>query len=476
MGRRPAYTVCFVIYIAANIGLALQNSYAALFVLRCLQSTGSSATIAMASAIVADVATPSERGTYMGYTLAGSLLGPAVGPVIGGLLAEFLGWRSIFWFLTIFAGAFMAVFLIFFPETARGTVGNGSIPPKGWNMSLMNYLAVRKARKFSHSSGGITKTVTAEAPPKKKFRSPNPLASLKIIGDKQTACLLIYNALLFAASYDVAAVIPSQFAAIYNFNDLQIGLSYIPFGFGSFAGTLVNGFILDRNFARWCKKLGVQIRKGRDQDLREFPIERARLEIALPAIYVACAMVIIFGWILDINGPLAAMLVILFFTAFSMSIAFNVTSTLLVDFYPKTPATATAANNLVRCLLGAGATGVVVPMINGMGRGWTFTFLSLVLLATSPIVWVNLWRGMKWREQRRVKETKKLEALKMNQGGKVEEGTEKQGQDEMDSEPPIEGGVSEMAAVVENGREQKDVEKGTGWDHLYRARSHDHPH
>ena len=41
-GRRPAYIIGFIIYIGANIGLALQNQYAALFLLRCLQSTGSS--------------------------------------------------------------------------------------------------------------------------------------------------------------------------------------------------------------------------------------------------------------------------------------------------------------------------------------------------------------------------------------------------------------------------------------------------
>jgi MFS family permease len=135
-GRRPAYagklisstprrilpcaydmTVCFAVYIVANIGLALQNSYPALFVLRCVQSTGSSATIAMCSAVVADVATAAERGKYMGAAYSGSLLGPAIGPVIGGVLAEFLGWRAIFWFLTILGAAFTLVFAIFLPET-----------------------------------------------------------------------------------------------------------------------------------------------------------------------------------------------------------------------------------------------------------------------------------------------------------------------------------------------------------------------
>ncbi|KAL8688738.1 MAG: hypothetical protein Q9218_005426 [Villophora microphyllina] len=41
-GRRPLYLVTFAIYFAANIGLALQNSYAALLVLRMVQSAGSS--------------------------------------------------------------------------------------------------------------------------------------------------------------------------------------------------------------------------------------------------------------------------------------------------------------------------------------------------------------------------------------------------------------------------------------------------
>ena len=45
-GKRPTYLLSFT-YLAANIGLALQNSYAALFILRCIQSSGSSGAIAL---------------------------------------------------------------------------------------------------------------------------------------------------------------------------------------------------------------------------------------------------------------------------------------------------------------------------------------------------------------------------------------------------------------------------------------------
>jgi MFS family permease len=445
--------VCFIIYILANIGLALQNSYAALFVLRCFQSTGSSATIAMCSAVVSDVSTPAERGKYMGFTLAGSLLGPAIGPVIGGVLAQFLGWRAIFWFLMIMGSAFLVTMVIFFPETARSQVGNGSIPPKGWNMSLINYLAIRKARKLhaDEQQSQVDAQSTASLKPRKKLRFPNPLKSLYIMYDKENALLLFYNAFLFASFYDVTAVLPSQLEKNYGYNELQIGLCFIPFGFGSLCAALTNGQLLDRNFARWAKRLGMQVKKGRNQDLSNFPIEKVRLQIALPAVYVTCTMVCIFGWILDVNGPVPALLVVLFFTSFSMSIAFNVTSTLLVDFYPKAPATATAANNLARCGIGAGATAAVIPMVNAMGRGWTFTFLILFLIATSPMLWAVYFWGMKWRGERNERERisqEKKDAAKSEQSHGEEGITPTIGE-----KPPVEGNIPELAAMV--GKEQE---------------------
>merc|ERR1711939_215836 len=56
-GRRPAYLIGFAVYIGACIGIACCNSYAGLLVLRCLQASGSSGTIALASGVVADIAT-----------------------------------------------------------------------------------------------------------------------------------------------------------------------------------------------------------------------------------------------------------------------------------------------------------------------------------------------------------------------------------------------------------------------------------
>ena len=92
-GRRPAYFICFVIYIIANLALALQNSYTALLVLRMVQSAGSSGTVALAQGLVGDCIVSSDRGKYVAYASIGSLLGPTISPVFGGVLSQYLGWH-----------------------------------------------------------------------------------------------------------------------------------------------------------------------------------------------------------------------------------------------------------------------------------------------------------------------------------------------------------------------------------------------
>ena len=81
IGRRPVCLIAFILYFSANLGLALQNKYSALITLRCLQSAGASSqsfviewesrliqlgTIAIAYGFIADIAPPSERGSYVG--------------------------------------------------------------------------------------------------------------------------------------------------------------------------------------------------------------------------------------------------------------------------------------------------------------------------------------------------------------------------------------------------------------------------
>jgi MFS family permease len=420
-GRRPAYILAFIIYLGANVGLALQDSYVALLLLRCLQSTGSSGAIALGYGVVADVSSSAERGSYMGIVGMGIMMGPAIGPVIGGFLCLFLGFRSIFWFLVVISVLFLVPYALTVPETSRNVVGNGSVPPQDWNMTLLDYLRFRKE---AGSGDDLTRCATAEnrrleqaeLGKKRKLRFPNPLKTIHIIMEKDVGVLLLYNALIYTAFYDIVASVPALFQEIYGFNDLQIGLCYIPSGLGCAAASYINGKLLDWNYRRVARKIGFTIDRKRGDNLRHYPIERARLEIIWPMLSVGLVCILCYGWVLEKNAPLAAPLVIHFFIGLCVNGVFNLLSTLLVDLYPQSPATATAANNLCRCFMGAGGTGIIEIMISRMGRGWCFTFIALVCTAASPLLLVELKWGPKWREERAVRLEKEAEEKEEKSG------------------------------------------------------------
>ncbi|KAI1113398.1 chloramphenicol resistance protein [Nemania sp. NC0429] len=396
-GRRPAFIIAFVIYLGANIGLALQRNYAALLVLRMLQSGGSSGTIALVYAVVADIAPSSERGKWMGIVSSGITIGPAVGPVIGrpnldipgGLLNAYLGWPWIFWFLIILTTVWLIPYILAVPETARKVVGNGSIPPQGWNMTLIDYLRFRKQN--------VTRP---ESSKKREVLIPNPLNTLKVLRHKDMAMILFYNASLFVAFSTVTATLATQFQQIYGYDELTLGLLYLPIGGSTTIASIGGGFIADWNFRRIARKLGVKVDRKRGNDMAKFPVEKARIQLIFPLIFVGTGATIGYGWALERQTSVAVPLVLSFFIGLCVTWPFQILNLLIVDSYPEAPATATAANNLVRCLSGAAATASIEPIIRGIGRGWAFTLLALVFTIPSPVLWIIVNHGPRWRRQR----------------------------------------------------------------------------
>lgn len=391
-GRRPAILVALAIYMGANIGLALQTNYVALLVLRCLQSTGSSGTLALGYAVVADISVSGDRGRYMGIVGAGINIGPAIGPVIGGILTEYLGWRSIFWFCLIYTAAFLIPYVLAVPETCRKVVGNGSIRPQGWNMTLIDYI------RFRHHPPQDAGAAAAAA---RKLHFPNPLRALLLITEKDVGLILLSNVLLYLAFIITTATLGTIFAQIYPLDNLQIGLCYLPYGAGCCVAAISQGYVLDWNYRRIARRIGFTINYRKGDDLSKFPIERARIQPVYPLVCVGVVVTIGYGWALDARASLAVPLVLHFIIGLTITGSFSILNTLLVDLYPEAPATAVAANNLYRCTFGAAATAFIESMLAACGRGWTFTFLALLCAAVLPLVWLVVQKGPKWREQRR---------------------------------------------------------------------------
>ncbi|KAL8968607.1 MAG: hypothetical protein Q9197_004789, partial [Variospora fuerteventurae] len=173
------------------------------------------------------------------------------------------------------------------PETARRLVGNGSIPPSGINRSLLPC-------KIRSDANHIT-----ARPFKERFRVPNPMSCLHIVFEKDTALVLVANAIFYVNYSCLQASLATLIMDLYGLNALQAGLTYLPYGiacgFTSFLiGMLVfhslkpglltkldsnctAGKVMDRDYRVTAAAVGFTIDRTSGDDLTGFPIEKARL-------------------------------------------------------------------------------------------------------------------------------------------------------------------------------------------------------
>ncbi|KAJ5376267.1 MFS transporter [Penicillium cosmopolitanum] len=411
-GRRPAYIICFTIYIAANLGLALQNSYAALLVLRCIQSAGSSGTVALANGLVGDTITSAERGSYIAFASVGSMLGPSLSPVIGGLISQYLNWHWIFWFLLIFSGVFATFLILFLPETCRKVVGDGSIPPPLPSMSVTDYIRHRNRKR----RGSVSTQEIADARKNYAFRFPSPIPTLRVATDLETGAILLTTGLMYAGFYAVMTGATTTFHEVYHYNNIQTALMYIPIGAGGIVSAFTTGRFVDWNYRSHALRAGLPVQRNKHQDISNFNIEKVRLELAIPVYYASNILMVAFGWVIGKKVHVAAPVILLFLSGWALNATSQILNALMVDLWPGSSAAATAANNLMRCELGAAASAAINPMREAMGWGWAFTTLALISIAASPTLWVMTRYGIVWRKRRLTRERERDEEKEKREG------------------------------------------------------------
>jgi multidrug resistance protein len=400
VGRRPVYVLCFAIYFCANVGLAIQRNYWALLMFRVMQSTGISATIALSNAVAADTVTSAERGTYLGIASLGGILGPALGPTLGGLISKYWGWHGIFWFLAMLSGFLLLLMLLLFPETGRHMVGDGSIPPPTWSRSLLDIISDRRkqSQRINREEEYAHRDQLSK---KRRVRFPNPFNTLRLLFELPTGIVLLVNGIFFGAYYAIVSTVPVHFANSYGLNDLQIGLMYIPIGLGTICSSFTNGKLIDWNFKRIADHNGgMPGMKNGKQDLTMFPIEQARLQLAIPTSIISALFIVAYGWYLHYGGPLPFAIALLFFIGYFMTASYNVMNVLIVDLNYDAPATATAANNFVRCFIGAASTAGIIPLLDLLGKGPSYSIVAGICTGIIPLSFLVYSFGLQWRQER----------------------------------------------------------------------------
>lgn len=116
-----------------------------------------------------------------------------------------------------------------------------------------------------------------------------------------------------------------------------------------------------------------------------------------------------YGWFLTIKLNLSAYIICFLVMGYTLTCTFQVLNVLMVDIYPGKPSVATAANNLVRCEIGAIFSAILLPMANAIGWGWSYTILALLFVGFAPMLLVIMKKGPQWRKARKAKEDKAKE-------------------------------------------------------------------
>jgi len=115
-GRRNLIRAAVVAFIAFSALSGAAQSIGELIAFRALQGIGAGGVMTLATASVADLVPPRERGRYQGYIQMTFLLASLAGPLLGGLFVDQLSWRFAFYVNVPIGGVALALLTTYLPS------------------------------------------------------------------------------------------------------------------------------------------------------------------------------------------------------------------------------------------------------------------------------------------------------------------------------------------------------------------------
>lgn len=116
-GRRKIILWSLLGYLLATVICALAQFYETLLFGRALQGFMAAGSLVASRAMIRDAFAPQEAQKAMAMVMMLFAVAPALAPIIGGWLEVHSGWRSVFYFLAIYAGLVLTLFYLRIGET-----------------------------------------------------------------------------------------------------------------------------------------------------------------------------------------------------------------------------------------------------------------------------------------------------------------------------------------------------------------------
>ncbi|KAF2230842.1 MFS general substrate transporter [Viridothelium virens] len=370
-GRVIIYNVTNVLFVSSNILCAVSRNEAMLLGFRFLSGFAGVATITIGSGTIADIMPREKRGRAVSIWAVGTVVGPMVGPIIGGYVTAGLGWRWLFWSISI---AIAIVTIIAF-----GVLRETYAPV------LMEKKADRLRRETGNpnyrsrlASGVSTKNLFIRS-------IVRPLKMLFFCPIVTFMC--VYIAILYGIIYLFFATFPIVFKEVYGFSTSASGLVFIACGIGTLSGLIYLGYFSDRSLKKRAS-FGVTIT----------PEDRLHFLITIPGALTFPIGIFLYGWGVEEHIHWIVPQIGTALTGFGYILIFTAIQTYLIDAFEVYSASVIGANAVLRGVGGAFLPLSGLELYSALGWGWGNSLLAFVALSFAPLPLILRIHGAKVRK------------------------------------------------------------------------------
>jgi multidrug resistance protein len=256
-GRRPIYMLSIALFALGSLVIALAPTFWTLVAGRAIQGMGGGGIIPTASAVIADVLPPKERGRALG--LIGATYGMAfvLGPPLAGVVMVTLSWHWIF-----LANLPIAAYVLYLGARALPTRRTtATTAPLDWRGIVLLFLLLTSfvlglTRVLDDLTGlvfwpGMLLAVVVLMPLflTVEKRAAQPMIPLSIFANRQ---LSLAYFLTFGAGFGMGSVVflTSIATSAYGIARANAGFVLLPLVLCSIAGSMGSGRLLNRIGAR----------------------------------------------------------------------------------------------------------------------------------------------------------------------------------------------------------------------------------
>lgn len=354
-GRLPVYHASNCFFLLMNISCALAPSLPALMVFRILAGAAGSAALAIGGGTIADVIPIHHRGKAMVLFSMGPIVGPVIGPVGGGFAGQALGWRWIFWILSMCSGSVVVLCFLVMKET---------FAPK-----ILGQRTKKLKKQYPHIE---FRSLYYSPLTEFQYMKQSMSRPLHMLINPIVISLSLYLAVGYGYLYLLFTTFSMVFRDQYGFSFGTAGLSFLGCGIGSIIGA---GF-----YAYYADTIHTHLSKQHGSTQPEF---------RLPALIMGAVLIpvglFLYGWTVEYKIHWIVPQIGSGIFGFALVLVFQSIMNYLVDTFEIYAASSLAANMVLRSLGGALLPLGGEEMYAKLGHGWGNSLLGFVAIAIGPL-------------------------------------------------------------------------------------------